>query len=326
MDQSILYKSYYYGETIIRRICMRRSMTIDEWTFALAIYEKFNAKDRYALFLELLEKKEINLSNENHHFDAMIENKKIKKLSSKKKASFACFLKDLDIEKEMKRYRSKKIQWKYIYSKDYPELLSQIYIPPILLFYQGDYSILKKPLFLAVVGARLTTDYGLRLVEELIPSIIEQSKGEIVVVSGLAKGIDRKAHEECLKSKGRTIGVIGSGLDSYYPRGNKKLQKRMAREELVLSEYPLGSKPLRYHFPERNRIIAGLSRGVLVIEAKERSGSLITAYNALDENRDIFACPGSLLEKTSEGCHKLLQNGAYLIRNSEDILKEWFLI
>lgn len=305
---------------------MGKSLTIDEWSFALAIYEKFDAKDRYSLFLELLEKNEIELTDENNSLDLIIKNKKFKKLSRKKKASFACFLKTLNVQKEMERYQSKNIRWKYLYSKDYPELLRQIYIPPILIFYQGDYSILKKQLFLAVVGSRLATDYGLKLVEELIPGIIKQSEGEIVIVSGLAKGIDRKAHEECMNSNGRTISVIGSGLDYYYPRGNKKLQERIAKEELLLSEYPLGSKPLRHHFPERNRIIAGLSRGILVIEAKERSGSLITAYNGLDENRDIFACPGSLLENSSAGCHKLLQNGAFLIRDSEDILKEWFII
>ncbi|MDN6731210.1 MAG: DNA-processing protein DprA, partial [Atopostipes suicloacalis] len=257
---------------------------------------------------------------------SMIESKNIKKLSNKKKASFACFLKEVDIQEEMEKYQSKNISWKYIYSKDYPNSLRQIYMPPILIFYQGDYSILENHLLLAVVGARSATDYGLKLVSQLIPGLVKQSNAKIAIVSGLAKGIDSKAHEECINSEGRTIGIIGSGLDCYYPRENQHLQRKIMKEELVLSEYPLSSKPQRFHFPERNRIIAGLSRGVLVIEAKERSGSLITAYNAFDENRDLFACPGSLLTKTSDGCHKLIQSGAFLTRKSEDILKEWFII
>lgn len=305
---------------------MVKGQTIDEWVFALAIYPKFNAIDRYALFLELLGKEEID-SNEYFYYSYQKnQDKKIKKLSTKKKASFARFLADLDIASEMECYRSENISWTYIYSKDYPSLLRQIYMPPVLIFYQGDYSILEAHHCLGVVGARLSTDYGLKVVEELVPGVIEQSKGTIAVVSGLAKGIDRKAHEECIKAKGRTVGVIGTGLDSYYPRENTTLQKRMAREELLISEYPLGSKPLKFHFPERNRLIAGLSRGILVIEAKERSGSLITAYNGLDENRDIFACPGSLLTKNSAGCHKLIQAGAFLTVESEDVLKEWYLI
>lgn len=305
---------------------MTNRRTIDEWVFALAIYPKFNAIDRYALFLELLEKEGMN-EEERFYSSSMInQNKKIKKLSTKKKASFAYFLKSIDISKEMADYRAQNISWKYIYSKDYPVLLRQIYMPPVLIFYQGDYSILSDHLCLGVVGARLATTYGLKLVDELVAGIVNQSNQSIAVVSGLAKGIDRRAHEVCIKAQGRTVAVIGAGLDCYYPRENSLLQEKIAREELLISEYPLGSKPQKFHFPERNRIIAGLSRGILVIEAKKRSGSLITAYNGLDENRDIFACPGSLLQSTSEGCHKLIQEGAFLTVKSSDILEEWFLI
>ncbi len=213
-----------------------------------------------------------------------------------------------------------------IYDADYPLLLREIYAPPVVLFYQGDLSLLDETIGLAVVGARAATAYGLEAVAEIIPNLLKDSKEPITIISGLAKGIDTKAHEVALKSKGHTIGVIGSGLDRFYPRSNKQLQERMAKEQLLLSEYPLGAKPLKFRFPERNRIIAGLSRGILVIEAKKRSGSLITAYNGLDENRDIFALPGSIFEKNSEGCHKLIQLGAVLTRNSRDILDEWSLI
>lgn len=305
---------------------MTELQTIDEWVFALSVYPNFNAADRYSLFFELLQEKRITYGEKFDYLKVLIKDKKIKKLSSKKKASFACFLNGLDIQSEMIRYKSMNVSWKYIYSVDYPKLLLQIYQPPLLIFYQGDYSIIENHLTLGVVGSRLASNYGLKIVSKIIPDLIKQSEKEIAIVSGLAKGIDGQAHESSINAGGRTIAVIGSGLDYYYPRENKLLQKKMMQEELVLSEYPLGSKPLAFHFPERNRIIAGLSRGILVVEAKKRSGSLITAYNALDENRDIFACPGPITSKTSEGCHKLIQSGAFLITKSKDILKEWFII
>src|SRR5699024_12102616 len=157
-------------------------------------------------------------------------------------------------------------------------------------------------------------------------SLILKADKEIGIVSGLAKGIDTKAHQVTLKATGHTIGVIGTGLDRYYPFENRTLQRKMVEEHLVVSDYTMGSKPLKFHFPERNRIIAGLSRGILVVEAKKRSGSLITAYNALDESRDVFAVPGSIFDQTTEGCHRLIQLGGILTKNSDDILKEWMYI
>lgn len=305
---------------------MEKERTMDEWMFALAIYPSFNALDRYMLFLEMIEK--YSEQTEAASIIHALKNtpKQIKKLSHKKKASFARFLGEINLQKEMENYRLMDIAWVSIYDADYPLLLREIYAPPIVLFYQGDLAILEKHVCLAVVGARAATDYGLEAVAEIIPNLLNDSNREIAIVSGLAKGIDTKAHEVTLKAKGCTIGVVGAGLDRIYPRNNKKLQERMAKEQLVLSEYPLGAKPLKFHFPERNRIIAGLSRGILVVEAKKRSGSLITAYNGLDENRDIFALPGSIFEANSEGCHKLIQLGAKLTRTSEDILEEWSLI
>ena len=305
---------------------MGKERTMDEWLFALAIYPSFNALDRYTLFLEMVE----NYSQQTKTaslVDALKNNpKQMKKLSQKKKASFARFLGEINIQEEMEKYHEYGVSWTSIYDADYPLLLREIYAPPVALFYQGDLGILDKNICLAVVGARASTNYGLEAVAEIIPNVLKEAKQPIAIVSGLAKGIDTKAHEVTLKSKGHTIGVIGAGLDQFYPRNNKNLQERMAKEQLLLSEYPLGAKPLKFRFPERNRIIAGLSRGILVIEAKKRSGSLITAYNGLDENRDVFALPGSIFEKNSEGCHKLIQLGAVLTRNSADILDEWSLI
>lgn len=305
---------------------MNKELTIEEWVFALALYPKFNAMDRYQLFMELVANEKIKLQANTMDTYRYKKQPQLKRLSPNKQAAFACFLGELDIRKEMERYRALNISWVYLFADDYPVLLREIYCPPLVLFYQGDYSILSDYIGLGVVGARLASAYGLAVVNQLIPELIEQSKGNIAVISGLAKGIDRAAHEATLRANGRTVGVIGAGLDCYYPRENSRLQERMQREELVLSEYPLGVQPLKFRFPERNRIIAGLSRGILVIEAKQRSGSLITAYNGFDENRDIFACPGSLLTKNSAGCHKLIQEGALLTTRSSDILEEWYLI
>lgn len=305
---------------------MRKQRTMDEWVFALAIYPSFNALDRYTLFLEMVEN--YSKQTETKSLIHALKNnpKQIKKLSQMKKASFARFLRETNLQVEMEKYRAFGVSWVAVYDADYPSLLREIYAPPVVLFYQGDLSILAKHICLGVVGARAATDYGLDAVAEIIPTLLKESKEPLAIVSGLAKGIDTQAHEVTLKAEGATIGVIGAGLDQFYPRNNKKIQKRMAKEQLLLSEYPLGAKPLKFRFPERNRIIAGLSRGVLVIEAKKRSGSLITAYNGLDENRDVFALPGSIFEKNSEGCHKLIQLGAVLTRNGADILEEWSLI
>lgn len=305
---------------------MRMERTLDEWIFALAIYPSFNALDRYTLFLEMIE----NYSQQTETvslINALINNPKtLKKLSQKKKASFARFLREIDIPSEMRMYRDTGVAWTAIYNTNYPPLLREIYAPPVVIFYKGNLSLFENHTCLGVVGARAASNYGLEAVAQIIPSLLKEAKEPIAIVSGLAKGIDTKAHEVTLKAKGCTIGVTGTGLDQFYPRSNKCLQERMANEQLLLSEYPLGAKPLKFRFPERNRIIAGLSRGILVIEAQKRSGSLITAYNGLDENRDIFALPGSIFEKNNEGCHKLIQLGAVLTRNSTDILDEWSLI
>lgn len=304
---------------------MKKEQTLDEWLFALAIYPSFNALDRYTLFLEMIQ--QYSQQTDTVSLTQVIEdNPTMKKLSQKKKASFARFLDQLNIKAEMFRYQSHHIFWKYIYDEEYPTLLRTIYAPPVVLFYQGDFSILATHTCLAIVGARAVTDYGIQAVAKIVPNLLKETKTPIAIVSGLAKGIDTQAHQVTLKAKGRTVGVIGTGLDQFYPRQNQNLQERMVRDGLVLSEYPLGAKPLKFRFPERNRIIAGLSRGILVVEAKKRSGSLITAYNGLDENRDIFAVPGSIFERNSEGCHNLIQLGAVLTRKSTDILDEWSLI
>ncbi len=205
-----------------------------------------------------------------------------------------------------------------ILDKDYPFELRNIYNPPVLLFYQGDINLLNRPK-LAVVGSRKASDYGTRTVKKIIGEL----KQQFVIVSGLARGVDTAAHMAVLREGGQSIAVIGTGLDVFYPRENKELQAYMGQHHLVLSEYESGQAPLKFHFPDRNRIIAGLSWGVLVAEAKMRSGSLITCERALEEGREVFAVPGNILDKQSEGCHRLIQEGAKCVYSAQDILIEY---
>lgn len=159
----------------------------------------------------------------------------------------------------------------------YPERLKEIYNPPVLLFYQGDIRLLKTPK-LAFVGSRQASSQGIKAVQKIVTELNQN----FTIVSGLAKGIDTASHLSAIKNKIPTIAVIGTGLDIFYPLENRKIQEYLAKNQLILSEYWVGEKPLRYHFPERNRIIGGLSHGVVVIEAKLRSGSLITCERALE--------------------------------------------
>lgn len=200
----------------------------------------------------------------------------------------------------------------------YPWDLSEIYNPPALLFYQGNIDLLELPK-VAVVGSRDSSKLG----NQSVQKIIKELNNELIIVSGLARGIDTAAHMAALQNGGRTIAVIGTGLDVFYPKANKKLQSYIGKNHLVLSEYGPGEQPLKFHFPERNRIIAGLCRGVIVAEAKMRSGSLINCERAMEEGRDVFAIPGSILDGKSDGCHHLIQEGAKCIMSGSDVLSEF---
>ena len=200
----------------------------------------------------------------------------------------------------------------------YPFSLCEIYDAPVLLFYKGDLNLLKLPK-VAVVGSRSCSQVGTKSVGKVIQGL----ENELVIVSGLARGIDTAAHLSILQNGGKTIAVIGTGLDNFYPKSNKRLQNYIGEHHLLLSEYGPGEEPLKYHFPARNRIIAGLCRGVIVAEAKMRSGSLITCERAMEEGRDVFAIPGSILDGRSDGCHHLIQEGAKLITSGQDVLAEF---
>ena len=207
-----------------------------------------------------------------------------------------------------------------ILDDEYPIELKNCYNPPVLLFYKGNVDLLKRPK-MAVVGARTASQTGTKSVQKIVSELGNQ----FVIVSGLARGIDTSAHISALKNGGATIAVIGCGLDVHYPKENKLLQEYLGKNHLILSEYAVGEAPLKFHFPERNRIIAGLSQGAIVAEAKMRSGSLITCERALEEGRDVFAIPGNILDGKSDGCHHLIKEGAKCITSGMDVLSEYQL-
>lgn len=200
----------------------------------------------------------------------------------------------------------------------YPALLKELPDPPPVLYVRGRPELLGMP-SVAVVGSRAATAYGRRTARGLAQSLAASS---LTVVSGLALGIDAESHAGALAEKGSTIAVLGCGLDVVYPRQNAKLYREVAEGGLLVSEYPLGTAPEGFRFPARNRIIAGMSLGVVVVEAAKRSGSLITAQIALDCGREVFAVPGQVDSCKSEGAHWLLKQGAKLVQNSRDIVEE----
>ena len=200
---------------------------------------------------------------------------------------------------------------------EYPLFLREIFDPPCVLYCRGRAEALRGPA-VALVGTRKPTTYGKAVAERLAEDMA--SRG-IVIVSGLALGIDACAHGGALKG-GRTVGVLGSGLDVMYPRHNRRLADAIAKNGAVVTEFPLGTEPFAANFPRRNRIIAGLSQAVVVVEAAEQSGSLITAQLALDEGREVGAVPGNVTSEVSRGTHKLLRSGAKLVESWVDIVEE----
>jgi DNA processing protein len=206
------------------------------------------------------------------------------------------------------------------FDSEYPKLLSEIADPPFALFALGNLEKLRLPA-VAIVGSREATRYGRDVATRLAR---ELSSVGVTIVSGFARGIDGAAHQAALDGPGGTVAVLGCGLDVDYPREHARLKQAMLERDLLLSEFLPGSEPHAGNFPVRNRVIAGLAAGVVVIEASKRSGSLITARLANDFGRDVFAVPGSVFSPTSVGTHELLRDGAILCRGAEDVLAELF--
>jgi DNA processing protein len=206
-----------------------------------------------------------------------------------------------------------------IFENEYPAYLSKIYDPPWVLYLKGRKSLLKSNC-ISVVGTRNPSYYGNEVIKAILPPLIQNNW---TIVSGLAIGIDTQAHKIAIKEKGNTIAVLGSGVNHIYPANNQSLASEMANTQLLLSEFPPHRKAEKWHFPLRNRIISGLSKGTLIIEAKERSGSLITAEQALEQGREVFAVPGSIFDARSIGTNRLIQQGAKLVLTTKDILEEY---
>ena len=202
---------------------------------------------------------------------------------------------------------------------DYPAELLQIEDPPLLLHLEGDPAALRHPLRLAMVGSRNPTAQGADHARQFARALAEAGA---CIVSGLALGIDGAAHEGALEAGGCTVAVVGTGLDQIYPKKHQALAQRIAAQGALISEYLLGTPPLAANFPKRNRIISGLSQGVLVVEAALQSGSLITARQAAEQGREVFAIPGSIHSPQSRGCHALIRQGAKLVESAADILEE----
>ena len=205
------------------------------------------------------------------------------------------------------------------WDENYPEILKFIYDPPILFFYYGELS--KDDEFsLAVVGTRHPDEYGKRVTKEISGSIAEK---KITIVSGMAKGIDSIAHYSAISKNSRTIAVLGTSLDIIYPAENRSLMKKIINNGAVISEFLVGKKMVPGNFVMRNRIISGLSRGVIITQAANKSGALITAYNANTQNREVFAVPGNILNNRHSGCHRLIKTGAKLVESFDDIVSEF---
>lgn len=201
---------------------------------------------------------------------------------------------------------------------DYPTLLKEISNPPPLIFAEGDLKLLNTPQ-LAMVGSRNPSMAGKDNAHAFARHLAQAG---LTITSGLALGIDAASHQGALVVQGKTIAVLGTGLDYIYPSSHKKLATEIAEQGLLLSEFPLGSKPHAAHFPQRNRIISGLSLGTLVVEAAISSGSLITATFALEQNREVFAIPSSIHNPLAKGCHALIRQGAKLVETATDIIEE----
>lgn len=240
------------------------------------------------------------------------------------KASVIEEMKRPDYQEDVKR----KIEWmkkNHIFcllfdDEHYPTLLKQIYDPPVVLYGKGNKENLKS-FFLAMIGCREYSQYGKRVAYDMAKELAMQKVG---IVSGLARGIDTFSHIGCLSGKGKTIAVLGNGLDSVYPKENKKLAEVIVQQGgTLLSEYMVGTKPNKMHFPARNRLISGISQGILVVEARRKSGTMITVDYAIEQGKTVFAVPGNIGQSNAEGTNQLIQEGAKMVTKIRDILEEY---
>lgn len=263
--------------------------------------------------IELIESGKINLL-----IDLKIKNiNNMTFLTNVEKETIKSKLINYNTEYELHKLSKYNIKFSTFLDKNYPERLKNIFNPPALLYYKGiGFENLDK--VLAIVGTRKPTSYGIWVTKKIIS---ELSIFNIKIVSGMALGIDYYAHNESINFNIQTIGILASSLEIEYPKSNFNLYRKM-QKELLISEFPLGTQPIKRNFVQRNRIISALSFGTLVIEAAERSGSLITANFALEQNREVYAVPGNINNAYSVGCNNLIKNGAKIVQSAKDIIEE----
>jgi len=259
---------------------------------------------------------------------ANIDLKKLHKLSKKELNSVGFNKNDINnikfnyreiAEKEIHKCKSNNISLIFKEDEFYPSLLSEIYDPPDFIYVMGDNSVLKT-IKIAVVGSRRASPYGMASLRSILPDVC---KSGLTVVSGMAYGIDSMSHEIAIEQGEKTIGVNAGGLLHLYPAGKRYLIDKIVENGCVISEFPMDVIPRPFYFPVRNRIISGISKSVLVVEAAFKSGSLITARLAIEQNRDVYAVPGRIDSHLSEGTHYLIQQGAKLITSSKDIFDDY---
>ncbi|SCT03909.1 DNA-processing protein DprA [Staphylococcus caeli] len=241
-------------------------------------------------------------------------------LKSKNKENIYQLFEKFDLVQLQQQLQAWHINYITIDQHTYPPLLREIHNPPFILFYRGNLNVIKSPQTLAIIGSRKATDYTWHTLQQFFPSF---KKHNLTIVSGLAYGADKMAHQFALFYKMPTIAVLGFGHLNHYPQSTQNVRNKIEATGIVISEYIPNAKPYKYHFPERNRIISGLSRGVFITEATEKSGTCITTNCALEQNREVYVLPGPIFNKMTEGNLRSAQEGAKIIRSVEDILEDY---
>ncbi len=236
-------------------------------------------------------------------------------LSSERAHHLLQRLNNQDIKEKIVRF-ARKYQILTIWSPQFPSYLKQIPDPPLVLYLHGNKSLLQHYPNLSVVGTRYPSRFARQTMQQVLLPLL---KKDILLVSGMAAGIDGLAHQLALDNHAKTIAVLGGGFQHIYPQKHTTLFHRLAKQNLIVSEYPPDFSPQKYYFPERNRLISALGFGTLVVEAKEKSGTMITVDQALEQGKEVFAMPGSILTETSNGCNRLIKDGAKLVQDSMDI-------
>lgn len=295
------------------RIEVKASVAMEEWKYWIALKMVHGIGE--VLFRNLLSK----FYSPQNVFKAQIsEIGKVDGIGEKTAQAIKGFSDWGKAEEEAERVKRSGFKLLLLTDSNYPRNLFNTYNPPPFLYVKGEI-LSEDDNAIAIVGTRIPDRYGRFVTQRLAE---ELSRRGITIVSGMARGIDSIAHAGALKTGGRTIAVLGSGLDIIYPMENKKLYEEISTRGAVVSEFPLGTIPDSVNFPKRNRIISGLSLGVVVVQASDKSGSLITASFALEQNREVFAVPGNIETKLSRGTNKLIKEGAKLVESVEDILAE----